>query len=358
MGEVLGIGLSHYPPFSGRDEDMAGILRRTLLDQAIPGSAKDVSAWPEIARREWGDDEGRSAAAEHRAALIEGFERTRAALDDFQPDVVLIWGDDQYENFKEDIIPPYAILAYDDLEVRPWAHAAESSAMKGRPNVWGEGPETSFTLRGRPDVGKYLATALMEREIDIPYAYKPLHHSSLPHAFLNAVLYLDYHRKGFDYPVVAFPINCYGRRVVSYRGFISAFDDIRELDPPSPSPSRLMDIGAAVGQIFVESPYRVALVASSSWSHAFLCDRTWRLHPDTASDRRLHDALVVGDLATWRATSLEDVEAAGQQELLNWYPLLGAMEALGQPAPEWTSFVETGVFNSNKVFTAFAPVGA
>jgi hypothetical protein len=354
MGEVLGIGLSHYPPFSGRDEDMAGILRRTLLDPAIPAEAKDVAGWPEIARREWGTDEGRAAAAEHRADLIQGFERTRQVIDDFDPDVVLIWGDDQYENFKEDIIPPYAVLAYGDLQVQPWAHAADSSAMKGKPNIWEESAATTFTVRGRPDIGKYLTTQLMERGVDIAYAYKPLHHSSLPHAFLNAVLYLDYHRKGFDYPIVSFPINCYGRRVVSYQGFMSGVDDIRELDPPSPSPARLMDVGAAVGQVFAESPYRVALVASSSWSHAFLCDRTWRLRPDTASDRSLYEAMAVGDFAPWRATSLDQVEAAGQQELLNWYPLLGAMEALGRPRPDWTTFVETGVFNSNKVFASWS----
>lgn len=356
MGEVLGIGLSHYPPFSGLDEDMAGILRRTLQDPGIPADAKDVRNWPEIARNEWSEDEGRSSAAGHRAALIRGFEQLRKRIDDFAPDVVLIWGDDQYENFREDIIPPYAILAYDDMEVRPWEHAADSSNMKGRPNVWDESAETSFKVRGRRDIGKYLTTELLERGVDIAYAYKPLHHSSLPHAFLNAVLYLDYHRRGFDYPIISFPINCYGRRVVSYEGFLSAIDDVRDLDPPSPTPARLMEVGAAVGQILAESPYRVAIVASSSWSHAFLCDRTWRLRPDTSSDRNLYEAMLRGDFDTWRSTSLEEIEAAGQQELLNWYPMLGAMEALGQATPEWSEFVETGIFNSNKVFAAYPAV--
>ncbi|MGH8891993.1 MAG: extradiol ring-cleavage dioxygenase [Actinomycetes bacterium] len=355
MGEVLGVGLSHYPPFSGLDEDMAGILRRTLADPGIPDAEKDVANWPEIARREWADDEGRAAAAGHRAALIKGFERVREAIDDFQPDAVVVWGDDQYENFKEDVIPPYAVLAYDDIEVRPWAHAADSSDMKGRPNVWGESGETAFTVKGRPDIGKHLVSELLGRGVDVSYAYRQLHHPGLPHAFLNAVLYLDYHRTGFDYPVVPFPINCYGRRVVSYQGFMSNVDDIRELDPPSPTPARLMDVGAEVGRVCAESPWRIALVASSSWSHAFICDRTWRLRPDTDSDRRLHDAMSTGDLDAWRSTPLDEIEAAGQQELLNWFPLLGAMEALGQKVPAWSDFAETGIFNSNKVFAAYNP---
>jgi hypothetical protein len=28
---------------------------------------------------------------------------------------------------------------------------------------------------------------------------------------LNAVLFLDYHRRGFDHPVITMPLNCYGR---------------------------------------------------------------------------------------------------------------------------------------------------
>jgi hypothetical protein len=49
---------------------------------------------------------------------------------------------------------------------------------------------------------------------------------------------------------------------------------------------------------------------------------------------------------------LKSVEEAGQQEVLNWWPLLGAMQALGARL-EWSEFVETHVFNSNKVFAIF-----
>jgi len=352
MGEVLGLGLSHYPPFSGSDDAMAGILKWTLEDPDIPDREKDPANWSELMRREWAEDEGRAAAAAHREALIAGFDRTRQALDDFAPDAVLVWGDDQYENFREDVIPAYSVQCYGDMEIRPWAQAADSSDMKGKPNVWGEGPETTFTVRGRPDIGKHLVGALLEDDFDPAYSYQPLHHQGLPHAFLNAVLYLDYHRTGFDYPVIPFPINCYGRRVISYKGFRSRFAEVRELDPPSPSPRRLMAVGAGVARALSESPWRIALVASSSWSHAFICDKTWRMRPDTESDRRLYDAMVAGDHEVWRNTPHADLEAAGQQELLNWFPLLGAMEELGLKA-DWSDFAQTEIFNSNKVFATF-----
>ena len=78
-------------------------------------------------RAEWGTDQGKSAAIRHRAKLVTWLDKTRAALDAFKPDFVLIWGDDQYENFKEDIVPGYCIAAYDHF------------AFKSPPdNVWGK----------------------------------------------------------------------------------------------------------------------------------------------------------------------------------------------------------------------------
>jgi hypothetical protein len=354
MGEILGIGLSHYPPLSGLDEDMAGILRWTLDDPSIPDERKDPSNWPEQMQREWGDDRGVARATQHRRALVSGFDRVRAALDAFAPDLVVIWGDDQYENFREDIIPPFCVLAYEDLKVTPWASAQHSSTMEGRSNIWGESPDTSFIVRGHRDAGLHLVAKLLDENIDVAYSYEPLHHEGFAHAFLNTILYLDYHRRGFPYPVVAFPVNCYGRRVISYRGFISRFADQTPFDPPSPSPRRLMDLGAAAARTLRDSPWRVALIASSSWSHAFLCDKTWRLYPDMDGDRRLFAALQSADYTTWEQVSLDALEDAGQQELLSWFALIGAMQELGRSAT-WATMVESYIFNSNKVFASFEP---
>jgi len=362
MGEILGLGVSHYPPLGGRDEDMANILRGRLRDPDVPAAAKDPQSWPELMRREWGRDEGRSAAAEHRARMREGLVRARAALDAFQPDCVIVWGDDQYENFKEDIVPAFCVHAYEDRVVRPWAQASASAMFAGedewgggKANVWNESASHSILVRGHRTAAVHLVTGLLEREFDVAYAYQPLHHPGLPHAFLNTVLYLDYERRGFPYPVIPFQINCYGRWVISYRGYISRLADRgRPLDPPSPSPRRVFDLGVAVARVLAASPWRVALIASSSWSHAFLNESTWRLQPDVAFDRRMYAALRAGDWETWRNLPLEQIERAGDQELLNWCALVGAMSAMGR-AVTWSDFVETCVFNSTKVTAIFAP---
>ncbi len=54
-----------------------------------------------------------------------------------------------------------------------------------------------------------------------------------------------------------------------------------------------------------------------------------------------------------RTTPLAAVEDAGQQEVLNWFALAGAMEELGARL-EWAEFVETHIFNSNKVFAVYS----
>jgi hypothetical protein len=357
MGAVLGIGISHYPQFSGRDEDMSVILRMRLRDPDVPADAKDPKSWPAAMQREWADDQGTRAAAQHRNSMLVGLRKAREALDAFAPDFVVIWGDDQYENFKEDVVPPFCVLAYDDLTLKPWAQAQESAMMTGKPNVWGEPGSKEFKVRCHRDAAKHLARGLLRSDFDVSYAYRPLHHKGLPHAFLNAILYLDYDRRGFSYPVVPFPINCYGELVISYRGFISNFADRgRPLDPPSPSPRRCFDLGAAVARICRDSPWRVALIASSSWSHAFMVDKTWRMRPDIETDRALYNAMVEGNYGFWRDFSLERISESGEQETLNWFALLGAMNELDQRC-EWSDFVETYIFNSSKVAAIFPPKG-
>jgi hypothetical protein len=63
---------------------------------------------------------------------------------------------------------------------------------------------------------------------------------------------------------------------------------------------------------------------------------------------------VKGDYEKWRTTPLEEIEAAGHQELLNWHCLVGAMGELGRK-PDESHFVESWICNSDKVFAVFRP---
>jgi hypothetical protein len=351
MGEILGLGMTHYPPLTGLDQNMATILRRVLQDPGLPERYRDPANWPAPMRREYGDDGGAASAAAHRESLLRHFRHARRLLDDFRPEVVIIWGDDQHENFTDDIVPPFCILAYDEVEARPWQRTGTA------PNVWSESPDTIVRVRGHRPAGKYLAAGLLGQDVDIAYAYRPLHYPGLAHAFLNTIMFLDYDRVGFPYPVVAFQVNCYGRRVIAQRGGRGSLARPvaeADLDPPSPTPKRCMEVGAAAARVMRDSPWRTAMIASSSWSHAFLTDKNYQLHPDIEADRRLYEALRAGDYETWRSTPLAAIEDSGQQEMLNWYALAGAMEELGRK-PDECDFIETWSFNSNKCFAVFRP---
>jgi hypothetical protein len=349
MGAMLGLGVTHVPLLAGRDEDMTRILRRVLQDPDLPERYRRPEGWPEAMRQEWGADEGLAAARRHRAALVSWFRKARRALDEFAPDVVVIWGDDQYENFREDIIPPFCVLAYEAIEHRPWAE----SRWK---NVWDEPADTTFVYKGHRPAAKFLVSRLLDAGFDCSYAYRPLHHP-LGHAFMNTLLFLDYDRQGFPYPVIPFQVNCYGRRVIAQHGglgALAAMSDDDRLDPPSPQPWRCFDLGRAAARAMASAPWRVAFVASSSWSHAFLTPKHHLLYPDVAADRAMYETLRAGKWDAWRQTPLAAIEERGQQEMLNWMCLAGAMAELGR-RPDETEIVESHIFNSTKVFAVFRP---
>jgi hypothetical protein len=78
------------------------------------------------------------------------------------PDVVLVWGDDQYENFRKDIIPAFCVMAYDGFEHQPMAGQNGSQHH----NVWDEPADKIFTYKGH-ESARYLAGALLEDGFDI-----------------------------------------------------------------------------------------------------------------------------------------------------------------------------------------------
>jgi hypothetical protein len=354
MAEILGIGVTHFPGLMLKDAYMSTFLTRTLNSERVPEELKDPARWPQPMQRELEQNKDGSAAAEHRRRLVGGFRRARAALEEFKPDFVVIWGDDQYENFREDGVPSFCVFALDEVGSRPFSRAA--AAQHG--NVWGLPKESAVTVKGHRAAGSTLAAGLIAADYDVSYAYRMRHELGLPHAFINTILYLDYDRQGFPWPVVPFHVNCYGSSVIAKRGssaHLTGDADPFAKDPPGPNPGRCFDVGAETARILADSPWRVALIASSSWSHAFLTAKNHWIHPDVAGDRARFDELASGNLARWRDLSTEQIEDAGQQEFLNWVTLAGAMHALGRDKPEIVDYIESYIFNSDKCFALFHP---
>jgi hypothetical protein len=349
MAEILGLGVTHSPLLIGTDERMAGIVERVLRSPRLPEPMREPSAWPAAMRHEWEEHKAGRAAPAHRQRSVECFRAARAALEAFNPDFIVIFGDDQHENFREDGVASFGVFALDEIESHPYARA-------GNNNAWSEPADTVIKTKGHPAGGRFIAKALAEQGFDITWAYRMRYENGLPHAFMNALLLLDYDRKGLPWPVVPFHVNCYGSSTISKRGAFAHIDGTGsdEPDPPGPTPARCFDLGAATGRALAASPWRVALIASSSWSHAFLTGKNHYLYPDLESDRSRFEELRDGRLSLWRNLSTAQVEDAGQQELLNWVCLAGAMDALGRK-PDWVDLVETYIFAAPKAFAVFNP---
>src|SRR6201987_6409121 len=107
-------------------------LPRTLKRERVPAERKESARWPEPLRQELAANQDGKAAAEHRRRLVGGFRKAREALDAFAPDFVLIWGDDQYENFREDGVPSFCVFALDAINSRPFGRPGRNE----HGNVW------------------------------------------------------------------------------------------------------------------------------------------------------------------------------------------------------------------------------
>lgn len=355
MAEILGLGLSHYPGPLVPAQHWPRMLERNVKVGRIPEEVFAAQArWPQPMREEWGDDSGVDAARAHWASLKAGFRKLRQALDEFAPDFVLIWGDDQYENFKLDCIPAFCVYIFD--EIATWPLKGAGRVFLTEENAWGLPADTEVPVRGHREAARALCSRLLEDGFDLAYAYETKAPKGLAHSFSNTLIYLDHDAAGrdFPYPVVPFHVNCYGNQLIKTAARIEGGD---ATSPPAPSPGRCFDIGRATARFLAESPWRVALIASSSWSHGSLTAKHDRLYPDVEADRSRFADIREGNFTEWGALDLRQIENAGQHEILNWVCLAGAMTELGQRATT-LDLVETYVFNSSKCFAVFPPPGA
>jgi len=215
MGEILGIGTTHYPGLTGTDEGLSSVWQRIINAPLIGEKWKDKANWPAGMIDEIGDDMGLASAAAYRERMWDNFRKQRKMIDEFDPDFIVIIADDQYENFKEDIIPPFCVYGLDDdFEQEVWGHGFAAT----KDNYWGEPHDLKMDFHGHREGAKYITAGLLTRGVAMPYAYRLLHSPTLAHGFNYSVLYLDLDRRGFPYPIIPLHVNCYGSSVITAGG--------------------------------------------------------------------------------------------------------------------------------------------
>jgi len=357
MAELLGLGLSHFGGFMFADEDMSARTKARLANNSLPPDLDSPDKWPKTMQAEWGNDQGAKFAAIHRQQYFDGLKRIRAAIESFKPDAVIIFGDDQYECFREDLVPPYCVFVGDKFITKPYLRARGLGGNS--PNIWDDPFDLVLKNDGAPDIAKFLLKALLEEGFDPSYSYALPHQKYLGHAFSNTLLYLDHERKGWPYPIIPFAINAYGSALIRAKGGLVAGKNPecgQESDPPGPTPRRCFELGRAIARILLGSPWQVALVASASFSHGFLTEKHHNLYPDLEADLARYAELKTGNYLAWRDLEPTVLEDSGQHELVNWCPMIGAMAEAGQK-PTYCEFLQSFLMNSNKCVTIIPPSG-
>ena len=211
MAAVQLLGMTHYPPFGWRPATWGPYTAPCSQIRAVPADARDIASWPTPQQEEWGRDDGVAGAIRHRDAILAGIDTVHVCARRVPARRRTDRRRRSVRDFTETVIPPYCLLAYNDIDAQPWLH-------QKRENYLHEPPDATFHVRGRPDIGRAIATDLLNGGFDMAYAYKPLTIRALPTHFLNTILYLDHRREGFPYPVVSLAVNCYGSKVISFEG--------------------------------------------------------------------------------------------------------------------------------------------
>lgn len=306
---------------------------------------KDPAGWPIEMRKDWADDQGRSAAGRARDHQIANFRRVRDALDDFGPDAVMVFSKDAQESLGPIMLPQYWVQAHDYVEIKPFGIIGDPA------NFFRRDPETVVTLAGHPAIALEVVCGLRDRGFEAPFSIDVSSPRGLAHTFVSTALHLDWDQQAFDLPFIPFPLDPFGRRM---RGI----DGLEPMSPDKPAPmsmARGFDLGAAIASVLRESRWRVALVAAAGWSHAnnTSWERSW-IHPDIDADTRLFSAWEQGRFSEFARLDAATLEAHGQWELLMWTVLAGAMNA-SRTMVAYQDFQPNWLFNSNWVTTIFEP---
>ncbi|MBV1906333.1 MAG: hypothetical protein KUG75_09675 [Pseudomonadales bacterium] len=354
MAEILGVGITHYPPLLGYPKTYANLLRGISHSHLVPEDMRKPENWPKGMQEEWEDEAAQAEMHQlrHKTALKE----VRKVIDDFAPDAILMFGDDQYENFKEDIIPPFNMYCMDEFPARPFTF------INSVDNIWGVDPGHTFNVPGAGKLARELANEVISRHYPIAYSYKYANHPTLSHAFSNAMVFLDWEQEGWPYPIIPVSVNCYGKGVVSTRGGAAHLFDKRPdsekddyLDrpgPAGPTPRSCFQLGETIGEVLRDRPERFVVMASSGWSHAFLTEKNHWLYPDRDFDRARFEELNAGNQRLWPELENDAIDDAGCQEFKNWICLSGVVP---DTKADIIDYLETWIFNSQKCFAVFRP---
>lgn len=286
---VLGLATSHSPQVTIHWSDWGVLRHKDETDPRMDYVAMLRSADPAIA-----EQVNAECWRERYEATQRGIAALSGKLEELKPDVVLVLGDDQHEQFWDNNLPVIAIYHGETIPV--------TMRLDRKPVEWKQVEEKHWadTLPSYPahaGLGKHLIRSLVDQEFDVTRSNQLREEIGVGHAF--SFLYRRIW-PGTRVPMVPIMLNTY-------------------YPPNQPTPKRCYDLGAALRRSIEawEPDLRVAVMASGGLSHTVM---------DEALDRQMLDAMQRKDVAALHGLPRERLRG-GTSEILNWVAVAGAMES-------------------------------
>lgn len=278
----LGLASSHAPSMFAKAEDWPRLQQ--VLTRGVP----------------------QPAALEHETADVlesyvdriqRNFAALRAELEAYQPDAIIIVGDDQTEVFSKAFVPAFALYLGQEVA------GTTNIGLLGQPIDQGH-----ITLQCEAELSRSLLAGLVARGFDFAYL-EELHPMGRPAAGL-----------GHAFMRPARVLGVAERRIPAVIMFVNAYH------PPLPSAKRCLDLGRALSDMLAARPERVAILGSGGLSHDPMGPRAGWI--DEPLDRWFLERIAAADLEPLE--HLFGFESAtlsgGTGEIRSWLVAAGAFE--------------------------------
>ena len=288
---VLGVGVSHSPQMTvpwdkwelllKKDENDERLGYPALLEKADPGLVSQVK--PDVWKEKY-------------EATQAGIRKLGKMLQQADLDAIVIFGDDQHEQFDDGNMPAMAIFHGENFSLRRRRDTATLAPWWAIEEEHWE--DTKDQYPNQPQLAKHLISSLTDQEFEVTRCSELRPDVGIGHAFsfLYRRMWPD-----CNVPIVPIMVNTY-------------------YPPNQLTPNRCYGLGQAVRQAVErwDGGKRVAVMASGGLSHIIM---------DEPLDREFIDGMLKKDRQKICAVPRPKLKG-GTSEILNWVAVAGACEHL------------------------------
>ncbi len=209
--------------------------------------------------------------AQKEQRIRAAFGELRAHLEAAKPDVLLIFGDDQLEQFNFRNFPALSLFTgteYAGYKISRWIGLPVGEKRAEREKT----PENWTTVKSHQPFAHALMRELIVDGFDLAFSNElPDAHEGMGHAFMRPAYYLN---PDYSIPTVPFFVNCYYG--------------------PQPTAKRCYELGTAVRAAIERMPLdlNVAVIGSGGLWHLPIYPQSWL---DEEFDKNILDGVRSGD---------------------------------------------------------------